>query len=277
MVKSNSYTPTNKYFRNKFQDFASSKTKKGHLNNTDEEEGSKNLTGTLVKIDKEKIYSNGWLVETSDKKQYWCSYGDGVVMLPEYTESSKYYTPKKKTEVNISVDEDNKVYILTRLKDVSKKPISFYDEKLEISVTDNKKKTDDNQDDAKIEISKNDISLVGKTIADSFEANKITIAKAVDSDSVQANSIISKNTTSDVVDTTTIKTEQIIMADDESPTIELFSDNLYFNRGVIAPNFVGDNINTAEITTTKIQLGDDDLDTRLVDLEKRIKKLEDGS
>ena len=143
---------------------------------------------------------------------------------------------------------------------------------MEISVTNDKKKTDDSE--AKIEVSKNDISLVGKTIADSFEANKITITKAVDSDSVQANSIISKNTTSDVVDTTTIKTEQIIMADDEFPTIELFSDNLYFNRGVIAPNFVGDNINTTEITTTKIQLGDDDLDTRLVELEKRIKEIE---
>lgn len=268
MVKSNSYTPTNKYFRNKFQDFASSKTKKGHLNNTDEEEGTKSLTGTLVKIDKEKIYSNGWLVETSDKKKYWCFYGDGVIMLPEYTESDKYYTPKKKTEVNINVDEDKKIYTLTRLKDPTKRPIAFYDDKLEISVTDNKKNAKDNEN--KIEISKNNISLLGKTIADSFNANKISITE-----SLETEDIVATNTTSDVVNSNVIKTEQIILADDEEPTMQALGDQLIINKNMMAPNFVGEEVHSRDIYASTIRLGEEDLDNRLTKLEARMKKLED--
>lgn len=275
MVKSNGYTPTNKYFRNKFQDFASTKTKKGHLNHSDEEEGAKNLTGTLVKIDKDKLYTNGWLVETTDKKQYWCSYGDGVVCLPEYTESGKYYTPKTKTEVNISIDEDNKVYLLTRLKDPNKKPIAFYNDKLEISVNTN---TDTNKkNNAKIEVSKNDVNIKGNTVVESFKANNIAIE-----DSLTTETIISLDTKSLNMTADTVKTEQIVLSDDEEPTMQMIASNVTFSRPILAPTIVGENFHGHEVKAhnvhaEEIHLGDEDLAGKLNNLERRIKRLEDDN
>lgn len=64
MVKTTSYSPTNKRFRSHFQDFASTKAKKGHLNNNERDTDEiKHERGVLVKIEKNKIDSNGWIVE----------------------------------------------------------------------------------------------------------------------------------------------------------------------------------------------------------------------
>ena len=264
MVKSNSYTPTNKYFRNKFQDFASTKTKKGHLDNSDDKEGTKTLTGTLVKVSKQKMYTDGWLVETTEKKQYWCSYGDGVIALPDSTESAEYYTPKKKVEVEINIDEDNKVYILTRLKDPNKKPIALYSDKLEISTNTN---TDTNKNNtAKIEVSKNDISLVGKTIADAFETKQISVT-----DTINTTNAIADKTISDSIQTQTLQTKEIRLSTDEiEPSITPIGDNiLAVNRTMISPE-----LSTKHIQVNTIQLGDEGLHTRLQRLEKRIEDLE---
>lgn len=263
MVKSNSYTPTNKYFRNKFQDFASTKTKKGHLDNSDDKEGTKTLTGVLVKVSKQKMYTDGWLVETTDKKQYWCSYGDGVIALPDSTESSEYYTPKKKIEVEVNIDEDNKVYILTRLKDPNKKPIALYSDKLEISTNTNSDTNKDNS--AKIEISKNDISLVGKTIAESFKTKQISVTETID-----AKNTITDNTISENVIAQNIQTNEIRLSDDDEPTMMPFGTNgVLINRTMVSPK-----ISTGHMQATTIELGDEDLHTRLRNLEKRIEDLE---
>lgn len=276
MVKSNGYTPTNKYFRNKFQDFASTKTKKGHLNNQGDEEGAKKLTGVLIKIDRKKIYSNGWLVETTDKKQYWCSYGDGVLCLPDVTESDSYYTPKKKIEVEISIDEDNKVYTLTRLKDPNKKPIALYSDKLELSVNTNEETNKDNK--AKIEVSKNDVKIMGQTIAEAFTANSISIEETVATDIVVSNGTVTKELNSN-----SVKTEGISLYDDEeelniSPSYGIVG----IDKGVITPTVLTEDIashriNSNTLKVESITLGEDDLDNRLKALEQRIKDLEDGS
>lgn len=262
MVKSNSYTPTNKYFRNKFQDFASTKTKKGHLDNSDDKEGTKTLTGTLIKVSKQKMYDDGWLVETSDGKQYWCSYGDGVIALPESTESAQYYVPKKKVQVEINVDEDNKIYILTRLKDPNKKPIALYSDKLEISTNTN---TDTNKDNtAKIEVSKNDISLIGKTIAEAFESNNISVAEKI-----EAKTSETQKTISNTVQTNTVQTKEIRLFTDDGPTITTIDDNMKVNKDMI-----GLKLSTNHIKTDTLQLGEEDLHTRLQRLEERIENLE---
>lgn len=245
MVKSNRYTPTNKAFRNHFQDFASTKTKKGHLNNSDESEGTKTVYGVLKKIDKTKLYDKGWLVETSDGKQYWCSYGDGVVCIPESTLSANYYVPKKTTEVEISIDEDNSIYTITRLKDPNKKPIALYNDTIEISTNTN---TNSNKDvNAKVSISKNDINLVGQTIADSFKADSIEIKETV-----KANDMTSNTTTSDTVNANTVKVERLILNEEEvSVRFSNIEDTLASRN--------------------------EEMDARFSEIEDRLKRLEDES
>ena len=60
-----------------FEDFASPKAKKGHLNNNERDTDEiKHERGVLVKIEKNKIDSNGWIVEVGqgeNKKTYECS------------------------------------------------------------------------------------------------------------------------------------------------------------------------------------------------------------
>ena len=65
MVRS-SYRPTNKRFRDSFQKFAGTKTKKGNLNNEDES-GAVLDKGILEKIKKSQITGKGWYVNVSGK------------------------------------------------------------------------------------------------------------------------------------------------------------------------------------------------------------------
>lgn len=271
MVKSNRYTPTNKYFRNKFQDFASTKTKKGHLNNTgnEEDEGAKKLTGTLVKIDRKKLYDNGWLVETTEKKQYWCSYGDGVLCIPDSTVSDTYYVPKAKTEVEISIDEKNSIYTITRLKDPNKKPIALFDDKIEISTNTNTQTNKNNT--AKIEVGKDKVNITGNTIVDSFKANAISVEGVVGDD------VIVKNTVSNNVTTNNLITEQILTPDEDEPTMQMYSSTVMFNKGVMMPHAMAEEFHGGSIHANKIHLNDEDLGGRLDRLEQRIKELEDGN
>lgn len=268
MVKSNSFTPTNKFFRNKFQDFASTKTKKGHLDKSDDKEGTKTLTGVLIKVSKQKMYDDGWLVETSDKKQYWCSYGDGVLALPDSTESEQYYVPKKKIEAEITVDEDNKVYILTRLKDPNKKPIALYADKLEISTNTN---TDTNKDNtAKIEVSKNDISLYGKTIAEAFQSKNISVSEKIEAKKTETVEAVSESVQTNTMHANNTYTNEIrLFSGDEEPTITTYNDKVKINRSMMSPK-----VSAMHIETDTLQLGDEDLHTRLQRLEMRINDLE---
>lgn len=273
MVNTKRYTPTNKYFRNHFQQFASKKAKKGHLNNTGEdEEGAKNVNGIIVKIDKKKLYSDGWLVKvpTEDDKEYWCKWGDsGVISLPDCTESDSYYVPKKDTPVDVSIDEDNKVYTIIRMKAVDKTPIALYNDTLELSPDTN---TDTNQDNkSKIEISKQDIKLKGEAIAESFKTNTLKVEEAV-----QTDTIVAANTVTGKINADGVRTESISFYDDKDPTIIPTSKGIGINKGVVTPKVFTNDIEGKTIKAETITLGDEDLLKKINKLEKRINDLENG-
>lgn len=125
MVDSKRYNPSNKRFQEHTQHFVQGTTKKGHLTAKDDGDKKKE-TGELKKVEVAKIYQNGWLVYV-DKKKYNCSYGDNIIYMPPYTVSKdgKYYVPKKKCTVEVSIDTKSKIYTITKINDSNKKPISM--------------------------------------------------------------------------------------------------------------------------------------------------------
>lgn len=121
MVDIRGYNPTNQIFKDSFQRFAGTKTKKGDLNTSD---GSVIYdTGVLLRIDKAKILQNGWIVEVSDKT-YKCTNDSGTLMVPKYTESQQYYTPTETVQVDVSLDKTNKIYKLLRMRLSSQEGVS---------------------------------------------------------------------------------------------------------------------------------------------------------
>lgn len=124
MVKAKSYTPTNKRFRRHFQDIAQTSTKKGHLGNQErEQEDIVAEKGILVRIDKNKLSTNGWEVEVGvgdDKKTYNCVNGTGELTMPECIESQQYFTPKLTTSVDVLLDNVSKIYTITRIRSLNK-------------------------------------------------------------------------------------------------------------------------------------------------------------
>ena len=113
MVDIKSYNPTNQLFKDNFQKFAGTKTKKGDLNTSD---GSvKYSKGILKRIDKKKILENGWIVEVSDKT-YHCTNDSERLMVPKYVESTQYYTPVETIQVDVSLDTKNKIYKILRMR-----------------------------------------------------------------------------------------------------------------------------------------------------------------
>ena len=126
MVDSKRYDPSIKRFQEHTQSFVSGKTKKGHLNNDERTaKDHKKLDGILKRIHKNKIYERGWEVYV-DKKKYMCTYGDNIIYLPPYIETSEYYIPKNgKCQVQITVDEKSKIYTITRINDINKQPIEL--------------------------------------------------------------------------------------------------------------------------------------------------------
>lgn len=115
MVRS-SYRPTNKRFRDSFQKFAGTKTKKGNLNNEDEN-GTKLEKGTLEKIKKAQITGKGWYVNVNGK-QYVCTYNDYNGILPEVTETEQFYYLRNPPEVDVSINNKEKTYNIERIKNL---------------------------------------------------------------------------------------------------------------------------------------------------------------
>ena len=127
MVKNNRYNPTNKKFKDKFQGLAGTKTKKGHLTKQDRDEDDVVFdSGQLVKIEKAKILTNGWIVEVSGNT-YHCSNDSSIIEIPDYTETKQYYIPKSKTTVDVSFDKQSNIYKVLRLKALTKNYISSKD------------------------------------------------------------------------------------------------------------------------------------------------------
>lgn len=174
-------SPTNKEFKTNFQGLASTRTKKGHLTNQ-EKKASDNAveTGTLIRISKEKLYENGWEVQVgtdSDAVTYMCSYGDGVLYLPDSTETDVYYIPKEKTEVELVIDKQTKIYTITKINTLNKKPIALYENKLTISTNTN---TNTNSDvNTSIEVSNNSVNINSDivTITDS-QNNQVDLVES---------------------------------------------------------------------------------------------------
>lgn len=137
MVKSNRYSPTNKKFKTHFENFASEKVKKGHLGKGERDsEDTAIKEGTLVRIERKKMYDNGWEVKI-DKKTYHCAYGDNVLAVPECTVTETYLIPKKTCNVEVQLDTVSKVYTIIRIKDVNLTPIALYDNEVLISTNTN--------------------------------------------------------------------------------------------------------------------------------------------
>ena len=158
------------------------------------------------------------------------------------------------------------------LKDPNKKPIALYSDKLELSVNTNEKTNKDNT--AKIEVSKNDVKIMGQTIADAFSSNTISVEGYVATETVVANQTVNNK-----VNTISIKTEAITLFDDDDPTIVPTSFGVAVNNGVVTPTVVSSKVSSNEVegkklTVENITLGEEDLDTRLKRLEDRINILE---
>ena len=115
MVRS-SYRPTNKRFRDSFQKFAWTKTKKGNLNNEDEN-GAVLDKGILEKIKKSQITGKGWYVNVSGK-QYVCTYNNYNGILPDVTETEQFYYLRNTPEVDVSINKKEKAYNIERIKDL---------------------------------------------------------------------------------------------------------------------------------------------------------------
>lgn len=107
------HSATNAYFKDNFKRLAGTKTQKGDLNTSD---GSVVYdTGKLIRIEKEKILQNGWIVEVNDKT-YHCSNDSERLTVPKHTESKKYYVPTETINVDVSLDTKNKIYKLLRMR-----------------------------------------------------------------------------------------------------------------------------------------------------------------
>ena len=120
MVRS-SYRPTNKRFRDRFQEFAGTKTKKGHF---DQDEDTKEKTGTLKKIDKSKLFGKGWYVEINGQV-HPCTYSGYDGVLPEGKETDKFLYPKQKLTCDVAVNKKEKKYDIQRIENLSQSPTSI--------------------------------------------------------------------------------------------------------------------------------------------------------
>lgn len=135
MVSQKRYMPTNKRFQDHTKMFVGTKTKKGHLNGKEEEKDKTLVEGTLVRIIKQKIYEEGWEVKVgkdSNAKTYMCSYGDNIMYLPDCTETEMYYVPKQECSVQVSIDENTKMYFIMKINDPTKQPISIMNDNISI-------------------------------------------------------------------------------------------------------------------------------------------------
>jgi len=108
------FNPTNKNFTTNFRQIANPELRKGHLNEQDKT--TYFAEGTILRINKRKVYSDGWEV-LADKKTYNCTYEpDGMIILPEYTDTENYYVPKKENnKCEVLINENEKKYRITNI------------------------------------------------------------------------------------------------------------------------------------------------------------------
>ena len=178
-----SHNPTNKDFKTHFQGLASTKTKKGHLNDQDRKSDDKqSAEGELIRIIREKVDSNGWEVSVgkgSEKKKYMCSDSRGGLLIPDsnISDNGLYYIPKEKTEVEIDIDKKSKIYTITRIKSSHQIPLASFGDKIYLS-TDTNTKT--NQDvNATLTMTKDDINLEAEKVTITTKDVKIDIVESV--------------------------------------------------------------------------------------------------
>ena len=200
MVDTKRYTPSNKRFQEHTKHFVEGTTKKGHLAAKDKGDKKKE-TGELKQVEVAKIYENGWLVEDSKKKRYYCSYGDNIIYLPPHTVNAdgRFYIPKKKCKVEFSIDEKSKIYTITKINDANKQPISMTNNgvKLEGSGL------------AFVEIKGDDVNISGNVKGDSvnvsgdIKGESVNASGSINGETVTASGTISSakdikiNTTND--------------------------------------------------------------------------------
>lgn len=176
MVDFKGYNPSNKRFQEHTQNFVEGKTKKGHLQS--KKSGDKyKTTGQLVQVEIAKVYQNGWDVVV-DGKHYLCTYGDNIIYLPPHTVSDggKYYVPKKKCEVEVSIDKENKMYTVTRINDVNKQPIGMDNDGIILHGSDGAKVTVQNDT---VEVSGNGLT-VEKDVTIKTDEGNISLTKLHD-------------------------------------------------------------------------------------------------
>ena len=154
-----SRSPTNKEFKTNFQKLASDRPKKGHLDSQDKKASDNAIeTGRLIRVDRDKFYSNGWEVKIgkgSNAKTYMCSNIDPYI--PPFRETKKYLVFKGNVEVEVSIDKKNKVYQITRINSANKKAMSLYEDLVVISQNENEKTKD--KKNPSIEVGKGKINL----------------------------------------------------------------------------------------------------------------------
>ena len=152
-------SPTNKEFKKNFQGLASTQVKKGHLNNQEKKASDNGLVeGTLIRVDRNKFYSNGWEVKVGKGKgatTYMCENLDN--QIPAFTTTDNYLVFKGNVSVEISIDKQTKIYQITNIKSANKKPWVLYNETLLLSTDTNEKTKSSVQ--AAIEIGKEYINL----------------------------------------------------------------------------------------------------------------------
>lgn len=173
MVGVKKRSPTNKEFKSNFQKLAATKTKKGHLTNQEREaDDVAKENGILVRINRKKLYEKGWEVKVgtgNDAVTYMCSYGDGVMYIPDCTVTDEYFVPKGNVEVEITVDKKTKIYTVTKINSTNKKPIALFENILTLS-------TDTNTDTNK----KNTASIVLSSDSVNINSDKVTITDSDD-------------------------------------------------------------------------------------------------
>lgn len=175
-------SPTNKEFKKNFENFASKRMKKGHLSDSQERKAEDNTLeeGILVRIHRKKLYKNGWEVKVGtgkDAKTYMCSYDNGVVDIPESTETKEYYVPKKKTKVEVSIDKKTKIYKIIKIQTQGKNTSTLYKKLLKIS-TDNDENSKD-KPKASLEISDTAVNIKSNNVViTDDEDNEIDLIKS---------------------------------------------------------------------------------------------------
>ena len=156
--------PTNKEFKNNFQGLASTRVKKGHLTGKEKKpEDNAKEVGVLTRINRAKLYENGWEVKVgtgNDAVTYNCSYGDGVMYIPDSTVTKQYFVPKGKVEVEVTIDKKSKIYTITKINTDNKKAVAVYENLLTLAIS-----TDENDDvDASIQLSKTGVNIKSNNV-----------------------------------------------------------------------------------------------------------------